>query len=267
MSLKFHIRILKFEDKTIDQSWGSREHCEPFWRLYINKCNGASLGLADGSYPITANRIHFVPAWVRFRCQNTRPLRHFYVHFEPVGIGSSVQREVFDRPFRAEEKTDYTLISRFPLKNFTPETPTDLTSLCYVKSIVYREFAGFLLRLPKDRSRRLEHLMTGNQAFAEVLQYIERHLAEPLDNDRLADLACMSKSHFIRSFHKTLGQTPGDYVQERRVAAAALTLNLSDDTIDQIAEQYGFANRFYFSRVFRKIMGIAPATYRKTPGV
>jgi AraC-like DNA-binding protein len=267
MSLKFYIRILKFEDKTIDSSWGSREHCEPFWRLYINKCNGAGLGLAGGNYPITANRVHFVPAWVRFRCRNTRELRHFYVHFELVGISSSLQREVFNRPFTSDEKVDYDRIADFPLKNFTPETPTDLKSLCYIKSLVYREFTALLLRLPPDQSNRLEHLLTADHAFSQVLHYIDNHLSEPINNDRLADLACLSKSHFIRSFHKALGQTPADYIQERRVAAAALTLNTSDESIDRIAEQHGFANRFYFSRVFRKIMGISPATYRKNPAV
>jgi transcriptional regulator GlxA family with amidase domain len=140
-------------------------------------------------------------------------------------------------------------------------------SLCYIKSLVYREFTKLLSGLPRELAGRLDHLLTEDYGFSPVLRYIDDHLAEPLNNDQLADLACQSKSHFIRSFHKALGQTPADYIQERRVAAAALRLSTSGDSIEQIAEQHGLANRFYFSRVFRKIMGISPATYRKTPGV
>jgi len=267
MSLKFYIRILKFENKTIDHNWGSREHCEPFWRLYINKCSGANLELSGGTYPISGNRVHFVPAWVRFRCRNTVTLRHFYVHFEPVGISSSVQRSVFNRPFSVSETIDYDRLSRFPLYNFTPDTATDLRSFSFVKSVVYRAFTSALLSLSKSAYSRLERLMTTDHDFTSILQYIDQHLIDSLSNDRLADLACMSKSHFIRTFHQTIGQSPAEYVQERRVVAAALKLNTSNDSIDQIASQHGFANRFYFSRVFQKVMGISPAAYRNMPAV
>jgi len=58
-------------------------------------------------------------------------------------------------------------------------------------------------------------------------------------------------------------QTPAKYVQERRVAAATEKLVFSEATIDQIAEETGFANRFHFSRVFTQIMSVGPGTYRK----
>jgi len=262
MSLQFHIRVLKFENKTIDASWGSREHCEPFWRLYMNKSDGASIDLGDETYRIDGGRFHLVPAWVRFRCRNTTTLQHFYIHFEPIGIGSSVQREVFNRPFSVEETMVYDQIAQFPLKNFTPELATDLRSLCYATSIVYRVFTNALLTLNRSSYARLEHLIATDHDFSPVLQHIDGHLAASLSNDILADVAGMSKSHFIRMFHKAMGQTPAEYVQERRVVAAALSLSTSADTIDRIADRCGFANRFYFSRVFAKVMGVSPAAYR-----
>ena len=267
MPLKFYIRILKFENKTIDDSWGSREHCEPFWRIYINKCNGANIETPEEIYSISHDHIHFVPAWVRFRCHNTRTLQHFYVHFEPVGISSSILRSLFHRPFRVKDRINYDQVNRFPLNNLTGETSTDLISLSFVKSLVYRAFTSALLSLPKSHYARVEHMINTNHIVDRVLQYIEENMDTSLDNDYLANVACMSKSHFIRTFHKIIGQTPAEYVQERRVVTAAFKLTTSDDSIDQIAQQYGFTNRFYFSRVFHKIMGTSPAAYRNIPDI
>jgi len=47
------------------------------------------------------------------------------------------------------------------------------------------------------------------------------------------------------------------------VEAAAQRLLLTNDPIEGIAEACGFANRFYFSRVFARRMGAAPAAYRR----
>jgi AraC-like DNA-binding protein len=51
-------------------------------------------------------------------------------------------------------------------------------------------------------------------------------------------------------------------VQDRRLSRAAELLVSTDQSIDHIAETCGFANRYYFTRVFAQRMGCPPARYR-----
>ena len=79
---------------------------------------------------------------------------------------------------------------------------------------------------------------------------------------KLAEIALTSESRFIRCFRDATGQTPGRYVQDRRLRRAAEALVSTDQSIDEIAESCGFANRYYFTRVFSQRMGVPPARYR-----
>ncbi len=260
---EFYFRLLDYDSKTLDRVWGSRWHCDTFWRMYVNDKPGGYLELEEGQYPVTPNQAHFVPAWVRVRCSNPATFRHFYVHFEMVGISSSILRRAFTRPICSGRSLRYEQAARPSLCDAAGKLHKDFPTYCHVISLVYREFRRVFSTLSSEQARWIERLAARNHDFAPVIEYIDEHLGESLDNDRLADISCMSKSHFIRKFHGDLGQSPAEYVRERRVSAAAVQLIFTDDSIDAIAERQGFPNRFYFSRVFTALTGVPPATYRK----
>ncbi len=64
------------------------------------------------------------------------------------------------------------------------------------------------------------------------------------------------------AFRAAMGVSAAECVRERRIARAADFLLSSDWTIDRIADEAGFPNRHYLSRVFAARMGVAPAAYR-----
>ncbi|MDW8343295.1 MAG: AraC family transcriptional regulator [Verrucomicrobiae bacterium] len=84
-----------------------------------------------------------------------------------------------------------------------------------------------------------------------------------MTNAYLATLCHCSEDHFIRLFRRTLGQPPAQYILERRIAAATQRLAFGDESIEQIAETLGFANRYHFTRMFTRCIGVGPATYRQ----
>ena len=65
-------------------------------------------------------------------------------------------------------------------------------------------------------------------------------------------------------FRERVGCTPAQYVLERRIAAAAQDLLFTNDSIEQIADRLGFANRYHLTRMFTRRVGIPPAAYRRT---
>lgn len=97
---------------------------------------------------------------------------------------------------------------------------------------------------------------------ARVKAHIQRHLAETLTLDALADAAGSSKYHFCRAFKEASGMTPMQYVRQVRVEAARSLLLSTPWTLKAIAEQVGFADEFQLSRVFRRVTGVSPSHLR-----
>jgi len=124
-----------------------------------------------------------------------------------------------------------------------------------------------LATLPVSSHRQLNRLMMQQHAVMPALRYIDEHLGEAMDNATLAAQCHLSEDHFIRRFRESVGQTPAQYVLDRRVSTAAQQLVFSSESIEAIADQTGFPNRFYFSRMFARRMGVPPAAYRNTSRV
>jgi len=221
--------------------------------------------LPDGRYPNRKNRVYFVPAWVRFSCHNIRPLEHFYVHFDVVGLNDVISRKIFSRPVCLEEKKFTELVRVHKLHELAQSRSP--YGICRVKALVYDYYAKLLENLSPEKKTELSRSLFTRNRFIHTLQYIDNHLSQDLNNVQLAKISHMSESYFAHCFKDTMGQTPARYVLERRIAAAARQLIFTQDSIDQISERMGFANRFHFSRNFTQLMGVTPGVYRKTTRV
>jgi AraC-like DNA-binding protein len=262
MESELHIRLLHCNNFRIDKGWSTRNVYDSYWRMYINNCDGAGVILSDGRFAIPGNRVVFIPAWVRFDCHSVRPIRHFYVHFDVVGLTDRIVRSIFNRPRVLEAKINFVRVSGV-LKRKVPGA----ADLCRVKALVYRYFSELLDQLPGPQAEEIDRSLTAQNRFAATLHYIDHHLSEPLTNDRLAGLSHMSESHFAHCFKDLMGQPPARFVLQRRIVAAARALIFTRDAIEAVCERTGFANRFHFSRNFKKLMGVTPAAYRKTTRV
>jgi transcriptional regulator GlxA family with amidase domain len=86
--------------------------------------------------------------------------------------------------------------------------------------------------------------------------------AEPLDTRRLAEIACVSRAHFIRTFRATFGETPHRYLQRRRVERAMYLLAQTRRDITEICLEVGFSSLATFSRTFKEIVGESPSGFR-----
>lgn len=102
--------------------------------------------------------------------------------------------------------------------------------------------------------------------FAAVILFIRQHLNEAITVQQLANLACMSKPHFFRSFKQELGISPLDFVLQERVAHAKKLLQEPLLSVSEAAYQSGFNNLTHFSLQFKKQEGLTPSEYRRQYG-
>jgi len=98
-----------------------------------------------------------------------------------------------------------------------------------------------------------------------VVKYIKQHLTEKnITVDKLAEIACMSTSHFYKQFKNTIGISPVDYINSERIKfAKKLFVDEKNIRIAGIAYKSGFNNVSYFNRQFKKNELIAPSAYIK----
>jgi len=93
---------------------------------------------------------------------------------------------------------------------------------------------------------------------------IEQHYREPLSNPVLARLVHVSERSLTRQFLRYQGVSPRHFLMQVRVRAAANLMLTTSASLPEIAEQTGFPNRTYLTRVFTHITGASPAQFRRT---
>ncbi|SFG68575.1 helix-turn-helix transcriptional regulator [Oribacterium sp. WCC10] len=86
---------------------------------------------------------------------------------------------------------------------------------------------------------------------------------EKLSLEILASFCNVTPGYLSAQFHKETGMTLTDYIHSIRIRRATMLLNSTDNTIQDIAEQCGFPDSNYFTRIFKKVKGISPNEYRK----
>lgn len=249
-------RVLFANQMVIDQRWAWRLS-DPFWRLYFNRDPGAAIAHRGRRQIMPAYRALLVPAWCDAQGTCGSPVRHFYIHFETPGLPDAWIRRACPDPLLLPE--DHVL--RDLLDALASEEPGHVGWHLRVQSAAAWALARALEQVDTS-SLAIPDAHHDDPAVALALRTIESRLADPLTVASLAAPSGLSEDHFARRFTRVTGRPAMRWLQERRVAAAADRLIHSREPLDEIARATGFANRFHFTRVFTRLIGTPPATYR-----
>ncbi len=98
---------------------------------------------------------------------------------------------------------------------------------------------------------------------SQAIRYMEEHLHEKLDLERVAAALHYSKYHLHRIFTKTVGLTVHDYARRRRLTEAARLLAFSKKPIVEIALLSGYKSQQAFTDVFKAMYKAPPAKFRE----
>ena len=94
-------------------------------------------------------------------------------------------------------------------------------------------------------------------------EYLDVHLEERLSLEKCSEITFLSISQTIRRFRSAYGVTPYEYLNQRRILTAKQLLQNSTLSIEEIATQTGFTDHNYFSKYFKKKVGVSPSRFRK----
>lgn len=95
-------------------------------------------------------------------------------------------------------------------------------------------------------------------------KFIDENYNKNIGLEDIAEYVNLSKYHFTREFEKEVGMTPGKYITKARIKKSMELLLFSKDmNIEEIALEVGYNCGNYFSKVFKKYLGISPKEYRE----
>ncbi|GAA3410532.1 helix-turn-helix domain-containing protein [Paenibacillus hodogayensis] len=101
------------------------------------------------------------------------------------------------------------------------------------------------------------------ERLAEIRTYMDRHYSEPISVASLAQMANLSPGYFVELFKKTYGRSALDYLTDLRINRAKRYLAESDERLRDIAVKVGYSDEFYFSRKFKKEVGVSPSEFAR----
>ena len=151
-----------------------------------------------------------------------------------------------------ENETAYTLSDLYIRKMDTCQSVEEIFAL---HTTMFRDF-----------TTRMAELLRG-QAYArpvhQVLDYIQRHLQEPMTVESLAAAVGLTPSYLSTLFKKETHLSLSEYIRRERVDMARQLLQYTDYSCLDIAEYLCFSSDSHFSRVFRAYTGLTPTAYRR----
>jgi AraC family transcriptional regulator len=98
----------------------------------------------------------------------------------------------------------------------------------------------------------------------KVANFIEANLDRPIKNGELASVVRLNTSHFGRAFRSSFGEPPHEYVIRRRVERAQGLMLSTTAPLSEIALDCGLADQSHLTRLFRRMVGQSPRSWRRS---
>ncbi len=276
---QMHPLVLNVGLAVHNADWNWKNVNSPFTRLYYVTEGSAQIELPDGIYTLSPKHMYFIPAFTIHTNICKSNFVHYYLHIYedhysdndwldhwkfPVEIeATDLDLALFKRlceinPHMTLQKSDPTTYDNNPtlMQNLIKNRQRAFCDKVESRGIVFQLLSRFF----KQGQSKIE--MEDNR-IAKTVLYIRKHLNEAIELEKLAEISCLSKDHFIRLFKKELGTTPLQYINLKKIEKAQLLLITEELAVKEIAFQLAFEDYSYFNRLFKKITGVTPQEYRR----
>lgn len=276
---QMHPLVLNVGLAVHNADWNWKNVNSPFTRLYYVTEGSAQIELPDGIYTLSPKHMYFIPAFTIHTNICKSNFVHYYLHIYedhysdndwldhwkfPVEIeATDLDLALFKRlceinPHMTLQKSDPTTYDNNPtlMQNLIKNRQRAFCDKVESRGIVFQLLSRFF----KQGQSKIE--MEDNR-IAKTVLYIRKHLNEAIELEKLAEISCLSKDHFIRLFKKELGTTPLQYINQKKIEKAQLLLITEELAVKEIALQLAFDDYSYFNRLFKKTTGVTPQEYRR----
>lgn len=223
------------------------------WRWYWNDRSGASISLDKRRWDLSPGKIMLLPPGLPCSANTVREVQHLFIHFT---LPWSYRPAHLQPLTRAIAPLETKTICQFQDAASISSTPAGTWEISRLSHLLIQ------LALPLIPAGDLKK-PDSDPRIEKAIQLCRRALPRPASNTELARSVGLSAGAFIRLFTRITGETPHQYQLRRRLENACHLMHNPKLTLEEIAEQTGFYDRFHFSRAFRRQMKVTPAAFRR----
>lgn len=101
-----------------------------------------------------------------------------------------------------------------------------------------------------------------NKHVTNVIRYMQRHVEENLTLEQVVEDSGLSKSYLNAIFKKYTQHAPMDFYINLKMREACKILKITDSYVYEVAQRLGYKDQYYFSRIFKKVVGVSPKEYK-----
>ena len=280
---KLHVYTLNVGFARHDGDWNWKNVRSPFARLYLVVEGKAQISLPSGTYDLTPGHLYYIPSFTTHSYICDSLFTHYYVHIYENNHEAESILDNWDFPVEADAtEYDIELFKRLAYINpflRLPMSNPDIydnhkTLVSNIDMNLRRPFPDkvesrgilfiLLSRFLKNATPKVE---TGDDRIRMVLAHIRGSLSENIDVESLANKACMSKDHFIRTFKRHTGDTPIAYITKKENGSSRTTPHNQRRHYQEHGYEIGLLRLLLFQKDFQKIFRYhAPAIPRRAQG-
>lgn len=253
-----YISISKYEG-----DWQSLPHTHQFSELFYVLSGEGAFYIEDDKIPVKADDLMIINPHVE-HTEKTLPNDPMeYIVFGVEGLAFSFidpdQDNTKGYSFYSygSDKNQFINFAQLMMREFQEKKP-GFEKVCH----------GLLQVLLVYISRKQNLSVISDSSFqlskecALAKRYIDANYAKNITLDSLAEITHINKFYLAHSFTECIGQSPINYLTDRRLEACKELLTSSNLSVAQVASSAGFSSQSYFSQIFRKKTGMTPRQYR-----
>lgn len=258
--------------------WRNEDISSPFFRLFYVKSGRAVLHLTQCDIEMRPGYLYLLPSYTphAYECEPEFDFFYLFVYQKEMDYTSSI--ELYDLAYEIKANDGARLLFEhycmlYPQLNL-PSRDAD----AFLNHKAYHDYVNEYMKMEVYERMQLHGMaeillsyfvkyarpkeIVSDKRIAAVLEYVQQHLNQAINVEQLADLACMTKSHLIRTFRQSIGITPLQYVIRKKIQFAQTLLLSTEMSINEIAQSVGIDDTSYFIRFFKKNIGFTPQEYR-----
>jgi AraC family transcriptional regulator, arabinose operon regulatory protein len=226
--------------------------------LYCIKGSG-SIFINGENIQLKANSFFIIPRQTVHHYKSTvnDPWSIYWVHFN--GTHADYLYQVY-----ASKKTKLTFI---PFDENRIQTFNEILTLLEnsfeesVLEIAHIKLLNFLASFIYLRA--LNPVALEDDLIQQSINFMKENVTQIYEVSDFAKLKNLSTTHYARLFKNKMGVSTLQYFNQLKIQKSCQYLYFSDKSIKEICHELGFSDPFYFSRLFKKFIGLSPSAYKK----
>jgi AraC family transcriptional regulator, arabinose operon regulatory protein len=235
-----------------ERSDGAPQH------ILIYCANGKGMfSTASKTFKVKSNQYFILPKhdYCLYAADRKEPWSIYWIHFDGSYSDYFVKSPVqpIDIPFTEER------INLFHDLYKIYETGFKSQNLFYANMCLWRLLGSFSARV--NLSRQISS--PKEKAIEESIEYMKDNMDKCFNLDYLSRKFGYSPSHYIKLFKEETGHSPIDFLINIKMQKACSLLNMTSASVKSISLMLGYKDQYYFSRLFKQVIGQSPSEYKK----